>query len=125
MPIVDIELVVSQHSDEEISKEQTRRLADALGEVFESRPKGTWVRVRLLPEALYAENAESREDPEYPVFVTLLKAQPPSGDDLAQEMRSVTAVVASILGRPADNVHVVYEPKAAGRISFGGELRRE
>jgi phenylpyruvate tautomerase PptA (4-oxalocrotonate tautomerase family) len=120
MPIVDLELVFDSRNDGALSREQITGLADALGRIFDSRPAGTWLRVRYLASFQYAENNQER--PAYPVFVTVLKAQLPNQAALEIEMRRVAAAVASAVGRPEENVHVLYEPRAAGRIGFGGNL---
>jgi phenylpyruvate tautomerase PptA (4-oxalocrotonate tautomerase family) len=53
MPIVDVEIVGS----ESVGRDLAARLAEMAGQVFGSPPASTWVRVRLLPRHLYAENA--------------------------------------------------------------------
>jgi len=123
MPIVDVELVTRAHAQDVPSEETIRRLADELGAIFGSPPKGTWVRLRFLPEHCYAENQQ--QEAEYPVFVTVLKAQLPTEGQLAEEVGRITRVVAARVSRPEANVHVLYEPRAAGRIAFGGNLRTE
>ena len=45
-------------------------------------------------------------------------------DALAAGVRRLTGAIAAACGRPEENVHLVYEPPAKGRIAFGGELRR-
>ena len=34
----------------------------------------------------------------------------------------MTAAVAGVIGRDPENVHVLFEDDAAGRLSFGGRL---
>ena len=58
------------------------------------------------------------------VFVSVPQAAPPGGDALGREARALTEAVAGACGRSAEHVHLLYEPPAAGRIAFGGELRR-
>lgn len=123
MPIVDLELVIASEDGDALPREKISMLADSLGMIFGSPPAGTWLRVRYLPDSRYAENDPSRS--EYPVFVTVLKARIADPDGLAEEMRQVAGAVARAVGRPEENVHVLYEPDAAGRIGFGGILRRE
>jgi phenylpyruvate tautomerase PptA (4-oxalocrotonate tautomerase family) len=117
MPIVDIELVV--RNEETLPEGLASTLADALGEVLGSEPGRLWVRVRTLPENQYAENLGEALRP---VFVNLLFAAPPTGDLLCLQVKQVTEVVAGICRCPADQVHVLLEPAAKGRIAFGGEL---
>lgn len=120
MPIVDVELVCE--SEVEFGTVSPRAIADAVGSVFGSSPGRTWVRLRFLDSAHYAENDVSVSKMELPVFVTVLHAHPPVAAALAAEVSALTAVVAQVIGRPAERVHVQYAPTAAGRQAFGGQL---
>ena len=120
MPIVDIELVCA--TETEIATAKADLLADALGDVFGSPPGRTWVRLRFLGSAAYAENRSEPQESGLPVFVTVLHAHPPAGEALAAEVRAVTHAVANGLARPFERVHVQYAPAAAGRQAFGGDL---
>jgi len=117
VPVVDVELV----GDTSVTAQLTQRLADEIGQALDSRPGGTWVRVRLLDQAHYAENG-GMDDSVRPVFVTVLERQRPEGEDLARRVGRVTTAVAEATGRPAENVHVLFEASAAGRLAFGGRL---
>ena len=117
MPIVDVELV----GETLVTADTTQRLADAVGEALASRPGGTWVRVRLLDQGRYAENGGMPEGVQ-PVFVTVLERHRPSGTDLADRVRRVTDAVAEVVGRDPENVHVLFEESASGRLAFGGQL---
>jgi phenylpyruvate tautomerase PptA (4-oxalocrotonate tautomerase family) len=119
MPIVDVEIVGPEPEEDGLAA----RLADMAGQVFESPPSGTWVRVRLLPRHFYAESHNPAPEGWRSVFVTVLKAQRPSGPALEAEVRALAEGVARVCGRPVENVHVLYEPDAHGRIAFGGHLR--
>lgn len=116
MPIVDIEIVGDA---DVVPPALAQTLADVAGRVFGSPPGTTWVRVRALAAAAYAENGSAAGRP---VFVTVIKRQPPSGPALAQEIGTLTRAIAQALGRPEEGVHVLYEPPGAGRIAFGGAL---
>ena len=120
MPIVDIELVCE--SESAFTAASPRALADALGKVFGSEPGGTWVRMRLLNCAAYAENQSTLCSDELPAFVSVLALRPPGGEALAIEVRAVTEVVARCLARDPERVHVQYSPAAIGRQAFGGKL---
>lgn len=122
MPIVDIEWVGAAHA--ELHAPPAARLADALGQVFNSPAGKTWVRVRRLDSSAYAENQATLRSEELPVFVTVLHARPPTGEALALEARAVTVAVAGCLARPVERVHVQYAPPAVGRQAFGGTLVR-
>lgn len=120
MPIVDVELVAADAVDRELAK----KLADMAGEVFGSPPAGTWVRVRLLPQYLYAENDTAEPAGWRSVFVTVRKAQRPTGAALEAEVRALTAGIAQVCNRPVESIHILYEPDALGRIAFGGSVRQ-
>jgi phenylpyruvate tautomerase PptA (4-oxalocrotonate tautomerase family) len=116
MPIVDIEIVGDADA---APAALAQALADEAGRIFGSPPGTTWVRVRALAAAAYAENGVAAGRP---VFVTVTKRQPPSGAALAEEIGTLTRAVARAVGRPEEGVHVLYEPAAAGRVAFGGAL---
>jgi phenylpyruvate tautomerase PptA (4-oxalocrotonate tautomerase family) len=120
MPIVDVELVCASEAD--LAGISARRIADVLGAIFGSPPGRTWARVRALPASGYAENDSDVRLEDLPVFVTVLKARLPERDALPAEVRSVTEAIAACVGRPPEHVHVRYEPAAAGRQAFGGNL---
>ena len=125
MPIVTIETL----SDDPYSEDdalptptQLKTLADALGELFGSQPSGTWVRARQQQRAYYAENLIDLDGRMRPVIVEVLKSELDSRKNLALEAAAVCALVAQVLGRTPENVHVIYEPSARGRVAFGGQL---
>ena len=119
MPIVDVEIVAGEGGME---ANGAGALADALGKLFGTAPGRTWVRLRTLPATAYAEN-ESRPGPgEWPVFVTVLHAHPPTGEARTAEVLAITSAVAAWTGRTSARVHVQYAPAAAGRQAFGGRL---
>jgi phenylpyruvate tautomerase PptA (4-oxalocrotonate tautomerase family) len=83
----------------------------------------TWVKLRALQRGRYAESGGA--DPELrPVFVSVLKARRPPPSEIEEEARRLTEALAEALGRPMENVHVIYEAGAAGRVAFGGQLVR-
>src|SRR5262245_11218762 len=125
MPILEVEIVGDLDSPDR--QRLARRIADAAGHVFGSPPGSTWVRLRFLASSDYAENDNSAAEPSLdemtqPVFVAVTKAAIPSEDaSFDSEVRLLTAAIAATCGRPVENVHVYYEPSAAGRIAFGGK----
>ena len=124
MPIVDIEVVAGTVPDPEvIGKENLQILADALGSLFGGDPGGTWVRIRSIDQDSYAENHTVKGTWPPPTFVSVLRIELPEPDALRREMKKVAEIVARTLGRPRENVHVLYEHGARGRIGFGGTLR--
>jgi phenylpyruvate tautomerase PptA (4-oxalocrotonate tautomerase family) len=117
MPIIDIEVVSAETHPFAPGLAQT--LADELSEALGSERGRLWVRLRALPATQYAENQPMSPSP---VFVTVLAASPPAGKHLQERIDKVTEVVAIHLERSRDNVHVLIEPDAKGRIAFGGRL---
>ena len=120
MPILDVEIVL--RPGESLDAGLARDLADRAALVFATPPGRTWVKVRTLALEHYAENGGGPPPGIYPVFVSVLKANLPPPDRLAIEVAELTRAVARACGRPGENVHVLYEPEAAGRVSFGGKL---
>ena len=123
MPIIDIELVEDEQPGL-LSTDKIQALADSLGVLFNSAEAGTWVRLHHLPRNRYAEN-QTRIDPSTrPVFITVLKSRLGDENELAAEAKAIAGTVSGLLGRPVQNTHVLFQPDAAGRIAFGGELVR-
>lgn len=120
MPILDIEIVSSPADTSDASL--SRRLADAAAAVFGAPAGRTWVRVRRLADADYGEDAGGPPPGVQPVFVRILKAEVPEPGRLAEECAALADAIGKVCGRPAENVHILYEPHAAGRIAFGGKL---
>lgn len=119
MPIVDIELVTS---DPEAGRGQLQALVDELGNLFGSEPGGTWVKVRSMDPAAYAENKPDANARHLPTFVNVLRHELPDAEKRRREMAGVAEIVARTLHLQRENVHVLYAPPAQGRIGFGGEL---
>jgi phenylpyruvate tautomerase PptA (4-oxalocrotonate tautomerase family) len=119
MPILTVEIVARE--SEEIAPNLAGAIADAAGEIFGSAPGRTWVRLHVLPAAHYAENGTPSDATPEPVFVTVLKAEPPIGVVLADEAAQLVSAIGALCGRPSETVHVFYEPPAAGRVAFGGK----
>jgi phenylpyruvate tautomerase PptA (4-oxalocrotonate tautomerase family) len=120
MPILEVEIVA--RPGEIIKENLVNHIADLAGEIFQSPPGRTWVRLRVLPAEHYAENGGGPPEGVYPVFVSLLKSQWPSQAQMAEEISSLTSALARVCERPQENVHVLYLPAAAGRTAFGGRL---
>ena len=118
MPIIDIEFVRSTSE----TLPASAALASALGRALGTPAGRTWVRVRRLDPACYAENDATVSGAEQPVFVTVLHAHPPTGEALAAEARLLTQAVAACCDCLVERVHLQYAPPAAGRQAFGGVL---
>jgi phenylpyruvate tautomerase PptA (4-oxalocrotonate tautomerase family) len=121
MPILEVTIVLKE--GEVLSQGLSARIADAASAVFASSPGGTWVRLTTLDPRHYAENNGGPLHGIAPVFASVLKAEVQAPEALQDEVAKLTAAIAAATGRPADNVHIIYEPPAKGRISFGGQLR--
>jgi phenylpyruvate tautomerase PptA (4-oxalocrotonate tautomerase family) len=126
MPILDIEIVASDPdpsagSGRVLPANLTQSLADEAAQVF-GTPDGTvWVKVRVIPSAHYAED-HGTPPGVYPVFVTVLKSKVQKGSKLEDEIARLTKVIAKVLNRSEENVHILYQPDGAGRVAFGGKL---
>lgn len=120
MPIVDIEIVGGPNNAPPPSLAQA--VADAAGPIFGTAPGGTWVRLRMLAAAQYAESALAVAPAERPVFVTVTRRELPDRGKLTAEIAALTETIARILQRPPARVHVEYAPAGGGRIAFGGTL---
>jgi phenylpyruvate tautomerase PptA (4-oxalocrotonate tautomerase family) len=120
MPLLEVEVVLKD--GEVVDPRAAARIADAAASVFGAPPGNTWVRVRTLLSSAYAEDAGGPPDGVFPVFVSVLKARHGSLDETAFEAKRLARAIAPILERPPENVHIVYEPDGAGRVSFGGRL---
>jgi phenylpyruvate tautomerase PptA (4-oxalocrotonate tautomerase family) len=124
MPILDIERVLIDGVDV-APPGLAQRLADAAGHALGSAPGQTWVRLRALPLAAYAENdVAALPSDALPVFVTVQQAHPPQGEALQAQATALTAAIAAALGCDAQRVHVLMAPPAAGRQAFGGTVVR-
>jgi len=123
MPILDIEIVQPDDAPPPAAS-LTQTLADAAGRAMGTPPGRTWVRLRTLAAARYAENDAAVAAAELPVFATVLHARPPEGSALVDEVDRLTQALAACLGCEPQRVHVQYAPPAAGRQAFGGVLVR-
>lgn len=119
MPILDIEIVGARPSPPDPTL--AGDLAERCGEIFASRPQGTWVKLRYLDPTDYAENAGGPPAGLLPVFVSVLEAR--RSEDPRRLVPDLAQAIADRVGVGAQNVHVVLAPPAAGRIAFGGILR--
>jgi hypothetical protein len=90
--------------------------------VFESVAGRTWVRLRELPVDRYAENGGGPLDGVLPVFVDVLLADPPQGEELRSQIHRLTLAIAKVCERAPENVHLFYQASARGRVAFGGKL---
>jgi phenylpyruvate tautomerase PptA (4-oxalocrotonate tautomerase family) len=121
MPIFDIE-IATRHG-ETVAPALAADLSDALGAVLDAAPGKVWVRLRTLPPESYAENGSAGDHP-FPVFVTLTASAPPQGEHLDHVVQQVTEAVAHLTDRAPENVHLLIQPAARGRIAFGGKVVR-
>ena len=120
MPIIDIEIVGSLSAKS--SPGLASRLADGIGDALSSRPQGTWVKLHRISESDYAENQCEAGEGVLPVFVSILQRAVPTGEVLVEQTKQVVESVATICDRSVENVHVVYQASAVGRVAFGGIL---
>lgn len=122
MPILQVELVGKPAGG---SRGLARRIADSAAKVLGAAPGRIWVRLRFLPTGDYAECGGNLPKEIRPVFVNLLKAARLPAKALKKEAMAMAKAIGKACGRPADNVHIFYDPPAAGRAAFGGRLMRK
>lgn len=120
MPILNIRVIGDLPKS--VQKNLAGRLADAAGKVFQSGPQHTWVMVQSIPRRQYAENGKAQPDGVNPIFVSVLLWTVPKPEKLRSQVRCLAKTVAAVCHRAEENVHVLYELPAAGRIAFGGNL---
>jgi len=109
MPILEVDVVGRSTSG------LARKIAGAAGPIV---GRGhTWVIVRRVAPADYAEDAGGTYRP---MLVRIMERRRPRGARLATEMRALTSAIAKACRHPTENVHILYEPDAAGRVAFGG-----
>ena len=120
MPILDVEIVASD-STQGLPADLTQSLADTAAKIFGTSQGTVWVKVKTIPSTQYAEDS-GKPQGVCPVFVTVLKSRIPEGSALDDEIIKLTQAIAKVLNRPAENIHIFYQPDGAGRIAFGGKL---
>jgi phenylpyruvate tautomerase PptA (4-oxalocrotonate tautomerase family) len=120
MPILDVTIVGPIDSGARALLAQ--RFADAASAVFDAPAGKTWAIIRPLEPELYAESGGEVDARAKPVFVRILQRRPPEGAERATQVEALTRALAKACGRPADKVHLIFEPPGAGRIAFGGSL---
>ena len=118
MPIVEVEIV----AERKLAPGLAVNLAHNLAPIFGGPASSTWVKLRRLDVSDYAEGDGGPSSEVRPVFVKILKAELAAGDELRDEIRLIAETVGATCERPVENVHVIYEQSARGRVAFGGEL---
>lgn len=119
MPILDVEIVL--RPGERLDPGLASALAQSAGTALAAPAGTTWVKLHPLAAEHYAEDGGVPEGV-YPVFVSLLKARWVAAEARQEEVERLTRAVAEACGRPAENVHLFYQPEGAGRVAFGGRL---
>ena len=120
MPILEVEITTS--NGDILAPGLAQSIADSAGAVLGTPPGRTCVKLRALSREHYAESNSIVPDDVYPVFVTLLKSRIGTADERKTEANRLCGAIAKACNRPKENVHILYLPEAAGRMSFGGEL---
>lgn len=120
MPILEIRLI--GEVTEDVRTGLAQRIADAAGAALDSRPQGTWVTLQFVDADAYGEN-QGGPPGARPVIVSVLQADLPDAAALGEQVARLTDAIAKVCERPAENVHLIFEPRARGRIAFGGKLR--
>lgn len=120
MPVLEVTIIGQLPSRDR--KGWASRIAEAAGSVFQTGVGSTWVVLHDHPAEDYAENAAGSGDQYAPVFVRVLKRIVPARPELEAEVEALTRAIAQVCGRDPAQVHIIYEPPAAGRVAFGGRL---
>ena len=115
MPLIRVEVVGSTPPN------PAEAIAEAVGVALGSPPERTWVRLLRIDSVDYAEGSGAAPAP---VFVHVLQADPTPVEERESQASAIASNVGAILERPAENVHVVWEASARGRVAFGGKLVR-
>ncbi len=117
MPILEIEIVGISNTYPWLARE----LADAAGAILSpQRPGATWVRLSFTRN--YAEGGCSALETPEPIFVKVLVAAWPPEPERATLSRQLAQAIGDTCKRSPSLVHILWEPPAAGRLAFGGEL---
>lgn len=119
MPILQVEIVGKPAA---VRGSLARRIADAAARVLKTPPGRVWVRLRVLSRGDYAECGGPVPAAVKPVFVNLLLAKAAPQKARLKEASALANAVAKVCARPSENVHIFYDPPAAGRAAFSGEL---
>ncbi|XAM00669.1 hypothetical protein OT109_04600 [Phycisphaeraceae bacterium D3-23] len=117
MPILNVELVTD---DGQVPADLAARIADAAGNIFDAELGRVWVKLAGTPTHCYAENAVPQDETPRPVFVSVLLWTHPPANEWERTVKALTRAIAQCSGRPTENVHLLLEPEARGRIAFGG-----
>jgi phenylpyruvate tautomerase PptA (4-oxalocrotonate tautomerase family) len=120
MPQLNIDIVF--RNKETLKSDAVQRLADVAGKIFDTPPGKTWVKINPVPRNYWAENKTSLDSYVGPVIVSILKRQVPEPDKIELEIQNLTRAIAGILDRPDENIHIIYEADAIGRVANGGKL---
>jgi phenylpyruvate tautomerase PptA (4-oxalocrotonate tautomerase family) len=118
MPILTVEIVHDPGTV--LAPDLAQRLADEAGRALGSAPGTTWVLVNAVQSTLYAESGGGHAY--RPIFVRVLKRALPEEPERAEEVAALTRAVADVCQRVREQVHVIYEPPALGRVAFGGAI---
>lgn len=128
MPIFHIDLLDEGPPDAALPK----KLANALGALLGADPGHVWVRLSRCAPSDYAENGDGPVGRWAFVRVILRTLPPeipppgiktiPASEALAGRAHAIATLVALHTGRALEDVHVYFDPPAAGRIAFGGHF---
>ena len=120
MPIFNIEIVSFAREQQEAALAGI--IADKAGDIFSSVPGRTWVKIRWLSAEQYAENGGGPPENVRPVFVEILLSELPNPEEMKRQINLLTETISQLCNRPPENVHILYQPAAKGRMAFGGRI---
>ncbi|NDJ59940.1 MAG: hypothetical protein GYB67_02380 [Chloroflexi bacterium] len=104
--------------DENLPIDVAEQIANRAGAIFDSPPGETWVKMRAVDA--FAEN--EADETHYPVLVSLMMTHIPPAADLAIYVQDLGYAVARVTNRRPEAIHIIVEPKGAGRFALGGQM---
>jgi len=119
MPILTFE-IVGPIENEDLA----HSLANTAGEILGAKQGTTWVKIHFLPTENYSESGNFAGEIQ-PVFVSVLLGQFYKNKEYAKVAQELSLAFSKIMGRAQENIHILFEPSAMGRIAFGGKLLSE
>ena len=119
MPVLEVEMVGEILAP--LRHGLAQRLVDAAGQVFESAPQQTWLKLRFMDAQDYAENAGPAPMP-LPVFVRVMLRSSIELEERRRLARDLAHAFAELCARPVTRVHILFDDPGQGRVAFGGKL---
>jgi phenylpyruvate tautomerase PptA (4-oxalocrotonate tautomerase family) len=123
MPIIEFQIIGNLEISDK--KDFRKELINGLANIFGSENKSVWCKFNFIPVENYIENDNSGLSIPLPlpIFLKILNYQNKSIEECKKEAIIISEFVSKVCNRPKENIHILYEPSAKGRIAFGGILK--